>query len=233
VDATHTCLCSAPECGNPAKKRGLCGTHYMRLRRTGSVGTAPIQDSAVQTLADRFWSKVDKNGPIVRAELGPCRIWTAATNEHGYGVIRPSGKRNGPALKTHRLSAEWADMDIEGKFVLHSCDNRRCVNPAHLRAGSAKQNSVDMVKRDRACRGEDRPQSKLTDEKVLEAHRRVANGELHRVVAADLGVSRSRITTIVNGRGWQHVTPPAARDLGSAVAESLGHAVGEPGLVAA
>src|SRR4051812_27991288 len=31
-----------------------------------------------RSLADRFWSKVNKDGPVVRSDLGPCWIWTGA-----------------------------------------------------------------------------------------------------------------------------------------------------------
>lgn len=47
--------------------------------------------------------------------------------------------------------------------------------------------------------------AKLTEADVREIRRRARDGELHRIIAADYGVSRSRITTIANGRDWRHV----------------------------
>lgn len=35
-------------------------------------------------------------------------------------------------------------------FALHSCDNRKCCNPRHLRWGDAKENACDAVER---CEG--------------------------------------------------------------------------------
>ncbi len=205
VNATQTCLCSAPGCEKLAKSRGLCGTHYMRFQRTGLVGTAPIRDSGVKSLAERFWSKVNKDGPIVRPELGRCWTWTAATNQNGYGVMRPAGQRSGPTVKAHRVSAELAGMDIEGRFVLHACDNPPCVNPAHLRPGAPIDNAADRVERGQQTRGERTGTHKLTEHQVVQIRELVATGMMHKFVAERFGVSRSTVTHIANGRGWTHV----------------------------
>lgn len=37
----------------------------------------------------------------------------------------------------------------KGASLLHSCDNRRCLNPNHLRPGTAKENVQDMMSRGR------------------------------------------------------------------------------------
>ena len=203
VDATHTLSCSVPQCDRPAKRRGLCGAHYARVRRTGSVGTAPIEDHSVKTLAERFWAKVDKNGPIMRAELGQCWVWTAATKDGGYGVMRPSGQRSGPAVKAHRVSLMIAGVDIDGLVVRHRCDNPPCVNPSHLETGTQVENVEDIVERGRIARGSMR--SKLTDDDIRTIRRRAAAGDLHREIAADFGISRVNVTRIVNRQGWAHV----------------------------
>lgn len=132
------------------------------------------------SLEQRFWSKVDRRG------ANECWTWTAATNEHGYGVMRPSGRRTGPTVKAHRVSALLAGMQIDGFAVLHSCDNPPCVNPAHLRAGTQKDNTADIFARNRQAPHQ-RP--KLTDEQIAEAQRRVRAGEMQKSVALDMGVS--------------------------------------------
>lgn len=197
--------CTVALCGRPVEKRGLCGAHYMRMRRTGSVGTAPIRDSAPQTLAERFWSKVNKNGPTLREGLGPCWLWTAATNEHGYGVMRPAGRRSGPTAKAHRVSAELAGLDIDGKNVLHACDNPPCVNPAHLRVGDQRENVRDAMSRDRHVRGSRNGVAKLTEADIPEIRRRAAAGETQNSIAARFGVTQMSISRIATGKGWRHV----------------------------
>lgn len=191
-------ICVIAYCGQPHKGWGLCDKHHQRIKRTGT--TVDWQ----QSLADRFWSKVDKRTP------GDCWPWTGATNEHGYGVMRPEGRRSGPTVKAHRVALQLAGLDIEGLLIRHSCDNPPCVNPAHLSAGTHMDNAADMVSRGRSARGSRSGAAKLTEDQVLEIRARVADGELQRVIAADYGVARSTISRIANGHGWTHVPPELA-----------------------
>lgn len=192
--------CSVSSCPKPHRRNGLCDTHDQRLKRTGTTDDPPKQ-----TLADRFWSKVDRRG------ADDCWPWTAATNEHGYGVMRPEGQRSGPTVKAHRVSLTLAGVDIEGLVVRHSCDNPPCVNPAHLSVGTKADNSADMVSRDRHARGSRSGTSKLTECQVVEIRARCAAGELHRVLAAEYGVSRVAITNIATRKTWRHVTAEDTR----------------------
>lgn len=189
-----TRICVIAYCGRRHKGWGLCDKHLSRIKRTGTT------DEWTRSLADRFWSKVDRQGP------SDCWVWTGARNEHGYGVMRPEGQRSGPTIKAHRVSLSLVGVDIDGVVVRHSCDNPPCVNPAHLSTGTKADNSADMVARGRSPRGSRSGASKLTERQVAEIRARHASGELHRVLAADYGVSRVTITHIVNGKTWRHVT---------------------------
>lgn len=80
---------------------------------------------------------------------GACLEWTGGVGRHGYGQVYPPRPHNGPIL-AHRLAFAIATGTLpDGAFILHSCDNRRCVNPAHLRAGTHVENMADMVARGR------------------------------------------------------------------------------------
>lgn len=124
-------------------------------------------------LDDRFWAKVDKSAP------SGCWVWLANRNNKGYGLFRPGGTA-GKQL-AHRLSfAETYGAIPPKRLVLHSCDNPRCVNPAHLRLGDHRENTKDMDARGRrvtnARRGETNPASLLSDAEVSDLRSKYVSG---------------------------------------------------------
>ena len=80
-----------------------------------------------------------------------CWNWPKSLNpQTGYGQLSTwqDGKR--VLLTTHRVSYTAFHGGIpEGLSVLHKCDNRRCINPAHLYAGTQADNMHDCISRDR------------------------------------------------------------------------------------
>lgn len=109
----------------------------------------------VPTLEDRFWERVDKNGPVMRPELGPCWIWIGAINHGGYGDFYESaGKKTAASIHmlAHAYSWELANgrAKRDGFYICHHCDHPRCVRPEHLFEGTAKDNSQDMLAKGRA-----------------------------------------------------------------------------------
>lgn len=79
-----------------------------------------------------------------------CRVWLLSTaggqkkDGVGYGYFFWS--QTGKWTYAHRAAHEvWVGPIPEGLFVLHSCNNTLCIEPAHLYAGTPLRNMQDMV----------------------------------------------------------------------------------------
>jgi hypothetical protein len=88
-----------------------------------------------------------------------------------------------------------------GFSVLHRCDTRCCVNPAHLFVGTHDDNMADMVRKGRVyC-------AKLTPAQVLEIRSRLAlGGQSQEHIGKEYGVSQSSISAVLTGATWGAVT---------------------------
>lgn len=93
------------------------------------------------SVKEKFWSRVDVRGQ------DECWEWMHTLNNWGYGDFRCKGFRSGSAR--FALTIVGGLTPTKQMYACHSCDNRKCCNPAHLRWASAKENSQDMVSRGR------------------------------------------------------------------------------------
>jgi len=115
----------------------------------------------------RFWDNVS-----IAGGFSGCWPWKGYVNTYGYGAIKVQNPTTGEFSKqhaAHRLSFEINIGAIpKGMHVLHSCDNPLCVNPKHLRIGTAKDNSDDKIARGRqhSIYGVNNPGSRLNQWQV-------------------------------------------------------------------
>jgi hypothetical protein len=82
-----------------------------------------------------------------------CWLWQG-TKARGYGALTIKGEK----VLAHRLAWEIHRGPIPpGQWVLHRCDVRACVNPAHLFLGTCADNVHDMVRKGRGSKPPKKP----------------------------------------------------------------------------
>ena len=140
-----------------------------------------------------------------------CWLWTKGKNRAGYGT---ASVRRHPVF-AHRLS-HWAFKGPipEDRIILHSCHNKSCVNPDHLRAGTVSENLLDAIRIGAAKPipieksiklGSRHGMSKITEGTVLKIFRMRKMAMIQRDIAEIVGLSRSQVGNILRGYGWGHV----------------------------
>lgn len=128
--------CSVNGCPDRAIKRGYCSKHYQRWRTKGDP--CKVRRIRGDDLA-RFWSKVDKNGPVPAhaPHLGPCWLWRGWTLRRGYGRFT--------VAKRHWLAHRWIYELLvgpvpEGYQLDHLCRVTGCVRLGHLEVVTGDEN---------------------------------------------------------------------------------------------
>lgn len=142
-----------------------------------------------------FWSKVDRRGP------DECWEWQAGGSHTGYGSYHIGGH----TFMAHRVAYVIANGNIPpGYMVMHTCDNRGCMNPAHLRLGTSDDNIADKVAKERSTRGATNPQAKLTADDVRQIRQLHVSGVERRDIAERFGVHPGTVGKIVTYQRWNH-----------------------------
>jgi len=158
------------------------------------------------TFAERFVKKVTKSSG--------CWEFPQDVKYPKYAAVGRGFKGKG-SLGAHIASyALHNGENPKGKDVCHSCDNRKCVNPAHLWLGTRFENMVDCNQKgrlsttytiSRKSRGEKHARAIFTNEQVLDIVQR-NKSQSYDAIAAHYGCSQSAIAFICQGKTWIHVT---------------------------
>jgi len=122
-----------------------------------------------------------------------CDLWTHGISANGRPYVRVLAYR---LLLANHLGLPLDALD--GKEVLHTCDNPLCVNIKHLRLGTHSDNMKDKQSKGRAAK-------KLTSEKVAYIRCLDTNGLLQREIAERVGISQSMVSSVLRGESWSHV----------------------------
>jgi len=175
-----------------------------------AINTVTITGVCVKKpIAERFWAKVNK-GPHPKG----CWEWTGPIDAYGYGRFYFSG-RGHTEVKAHRISLQICGTKVEkGQVVMHSCDNRLCVNPSHLGLGTHADNARDMWAKGRAASirdpqacvnvGEKNGSARLTESQVREILS-LKGKERSLTLGIAYGVSQETILNIWGARAWKWV----------------------------
>jgi len=153
----------------------------------------------------RFESGYDRGAPY------ECWNWKRGHHSNGYGAYYTAALK---PIGAHRVSLELklGAPIPKGMLALHSCDNRSCVNPNHLRPGSYTDNVKDAMSRNRHVNppkntrvGSRNHLSKLNEEIVLALLNERATGVSLTTLGHKYGLNSSSIWSICAGKVWQHV----------------------------
>lgn len=153
---------------------------------------------------NRFWDKVDKNGPTMPHMDTPCWVWIGSRSKQGYGNFGV----NGGSTKAHRFSYQLHYGEIpEGNDICHRCDNEPCIRPDHLFAGTARDNILDMEAKGRAYhpRGSNSGQAKLNEEIVIEIRNLSSQGMSYSQLVRRFKIGKTTVAHIVKRDNWKHL----------------------------
>ena len=144
------------------------------------------------TFKEKFWNQVDiKN-------FDECWEFSKKIYKNGYGCFRI----NGNDILAHKIS--WIinnGIRKTGLVIMHSCDNRKCVNPNHLSMGTNQDNILDMINKNRQNipLGENNFRCKLSKKDIYEIKILKMDGISAMELSKIFNVSRPQIYRILNG----------------------------------
>ncbi len=158
-----------------------------------------------------FWDKV-----LIPDSQHNCWLWQGNVLQSGYGRIKISGT----TWRAHRLAWMLKYGTIpNGLLICHTCDVKRCVNPAHMFLGTHADNHADRNRKGRQAkgdrngsrlhpermpRGEAHGMSRLTTQQVVEIRQKYAHREKSQAALGDeYGVNQTHISRIIRQVNWK------------------------------
>jgi len=144
----------------------------------------------------RFWDKVCKTET--------CWVWMGSLSINGYGRFNIDGRNTLAHRAIYFHTNPSADQSL---LVCHKCDNKRCVNVAHMFLGTVSDNAKDMVSKGRnfvpGLKGEESPVSKLTESQAYSILEDTDTSNT--VLAEQFGVGQNQIGRIRARKAWKHL----------------------------
>lgn len=188
-------ICSVEGCDKICRTAGMCSKHYQR-QRTGRPLDTP--DRLFRGAREKFAETA------ALAATDECIEWPYSKFRDGYGRTRFRGVNT----YAHRAVCTLAhgEMPVGMSDAAHSCNNRSCVNPRHLRWATHADNEGDKVVHGTLRFGEKVNFAKLTAADVIEIRRLLAERILvQSKIAERFGISQGGVSLIATGKRWARV----------------------------
>ena len=154
-----------------------------------------------EKLMKRIWLHIEKTDT--------CWLSNCSLDKNNYARINVNYKNR----QFHRLMLFWNDQtkiiefnDTKKWLACHTCRNTNCVNPEHLYWGTSKQNINDRIKDETNFIGERHPNSKLTEQQVMEIREKREKGIKRVILAKEYGINPPAITKIMQRKTWSYLS---------------------------
>lgn len=137
------------------------------------------------------------------ADPDRCLLWPFAIYQDDYAWWA-GGRRRAPKRYAHRIVCELAHGPVPSSQhqVAHSCGNKGCVNPHHLRWATRVENEADKILHGLANQGMRHGMAKLSDQDVLQIRRSQLS---QAILAAQFNVSQATISRVRARTHWRHL----------------------------